>query len=164
MLKLKFISSKRRLDLPIYSLTEKKSRVKSTFIDHNRVDTVRPVPCDLTVDEFIMSGYFHKMIFEDCYEASKRDNMVVSLSGEFAKSDEIESYLRRFFVDNKLGVIIGKYTGYCSFYIEIKLNKNITFEDIGNAYISELERVNLSKEDIKSKKLTLKKKINNEGN
>lgn len=48
MLKLIFKSSKKKLDLPLYSLTEKKSRVKSTFIDENRPDTVKPRIVDLT--------------------------------------------------------------------------------------------------------------------
>lgn len=38
---LELLINKRRLDLPIYSLSEKKSREKSCFIDHNRVDTVK---------------------------------------------------------------------------------------------------------------------------
>lgn len=42
MLQLKTFTSKRKLDLPLYSLTQKKLRQKSCFIDSNRVDTVKP--------------------------------------------------------------------------------------------------------------------------
>lgn len=42
MNQLKFISFERKLDLPLYSLSEKKSRQKSCFVDSNRVDTVPP--------------------------------------------------------------------------------------------------------------------------
>lgn len=42
MFELEFISSERELDLPLYSLSEKKSRQKSCFVDSNRVDTVKP--------------------------------------------------------------------------------------------------------------------------
>lgn len=42
MLHLKFALPERELDLPLYHLSEKKSRQKSCFIDSNRVDTVKP--------------------------------------------------------------------------------------------------------------------------
>ena len=51
MLELKHVSLKRELDLTLYPLTKKKSRVKSTFIDHNRPDTVRPTQRDLISNE-----------------------------------------------------------------------------------------------------------------
>lgn len=41
MLQLKFAMPERELDLPLYHLSEKKSRQKSCFIDHNRPDTVK---------------------------------------------------------------------------------------------------------------------------
>lgn len=47
MLKLDFCLPKNELDPPLYRLTEKKSREKSTFIDENRVDTVKPFLRDL---------------------------------------------------------------------------------------------------------------------
>lgn len=53
MLKLKFTSLERELDLPLYSLSEKKSRQKSCFVDSNRVDTVKPAITDKTQDEGI---------------------------------------------------------------------------------------------------------------
>ncbi len=165
MLKLRFLLE-RELDLPIYSLTEKKSRVKSTFVDSNRVDTVQPaiINFDFDIKEFIRSGNFYEMVFEDCYKASISDNRIVSLSCDC--NDEIKYYLKNFFANNNLGVIVneGDYDYHYNFEIRIKLNENITFEDIGNAYISELERINLSNEDIKGKRLTLKKKINNDEN
>lgn len=51
MLEPKFISSERELDLPLYSLSEKKSRQKSCFVDSNRVDTVKPAITDKIQDE-----------------------------------------------------------------------------------------------------------------
>ena len=164
MLKLKFTSSIRKLDLPIYSLTEKKSRVKSTFIDHNRVDTVKPGIGMLTLEGFIKSGYFYEMVFEDCYEASKKDNKIVSLPCD--SRDDIKLYLENFFVNNNLGVIVNKgdYDYHYSFEIKIKLNKNITFEAIDNAYTLEQEKIHLSNKNVKCKKLTPKKKINNDEN
>lgn len=53
MLELKHVSLERELDLPIYPLTKEKSRVKSTFIDSNRVDTVKPTQRDLLSNEDI---------------------------------------------------------------------------------------------------------------
>lgn len=48
MLQLKFATEKRYLDLlPIYPLTEKKSRWKSCFVDDNRPDTIQPAYLDL---------------------------------------------------------------------------------------------------------------------
>ncbi len=41
MLRLEVISSERKLELPIYRLSEKKTRQKSCFIDRNRIDTVK---------------------------------------------------------------------------------------------------------------------------
>ena len=42
MFKQKVLSPERKLDLPVYSLGGEKSREpKSTFIDSNRIDTVR---------------------------------------------------------------------------------------------------------------------------
>lgn len=41
MLRLEVISSERKLDIPAYRLTEKKTRQKSCFIDSNRIDTVK---------------------------------------------------------------------------------------------------------------------------
>lgn len=46
MFQLRTFSSKRKLDLPLYSLSQKKSRQKSCFIDSNRVDTVKPAVID----------------------------------------------------------------------------------------------------------------------
>lgn len=40
MLQLEVISFERELDLPLYSLSEDKTRQKSCFIDSNRIDTV----------------------------------------------------------------------------------------------------------------------------
>lgn len=50
MLKLDFCLPKREFDLPLYSysLTEQRSREKSTFKDENRVDTVKPFIRNLT--------------------------------------------------------------------------------------------------------------------
>lgn len=160
---LKIITKERKLVFPIYDFDLiKKKKPKSTFIDSNRVDTVKIHPRDLTRKGFIESGYFYKMIFDTCYKAIISDNKVVSLSCDGSKS--IRLYLENFFKNNNLGVIVNNrdYDYYNS--IEIKLNENITFEDIGNAYISELEKINLSDEDIKGKKLILKKKISNEEN
>lgn len=164
MLKLIPISSGRILNLTMNSLSEKKDRTKSTFIDSNRIDTVKIHPGDLTKEGFIESGYFYKMIFDTCYKASISDNKIVSLSCDGSKS--IKSYLENFFENNNLGAIVNNrdYDYHYSIEIKVKLNENITFEDIGNAYISELEKINLSDEDIKGKKLILKKKINNEEN
>ncbi len=39
------------LDLPIYSLSEKKSREKSCFIDSNRIDTVKPAKSERVPEE-----------------------------------------------------------------------------------------------------------------
>ena len=50
MLQLKFAMPERELDLPLYHLSEEKSRQKSCFIDSNRVDTVRPVIIDKIPD------------------------------------------------------------------------------------------------------------------
>ena len=41
MLKLRVIPPERKMELPVYRLTEKKDRQKSCFIDSNRIDTVR---------------------------------------------------------------------------------------------------------------------------
>ena len=41
MQQIRFTDPKRRLNFPIYKLSETKSRQKSCFIDSNRVDTVR---------------------------------------------------------------------------------------------------------------------------
>lgn len=41
MLSLKFASSDRRLNFPIYSWSNKTKKQKSCFIDHDRIDTVR---------------------------------------------------------------------------------------------------------------------------
>lgn len=38
---LKVLTAERKLTLPVYRLSEKKSRLKSCFIDSNRVDTVK---------------------------------------------------------------------------------------------------------------------------
>lgn len=43
MPQLKTYSLKRKLDLPLYSLSPKRTTQKSCFIDSNRVDTVKPV-------------------------------------------------------------------------------------------------------------------------
>lgn len=51
MLQFKFGMPKRELDLPLYSLSEKKSRQKSCFVDSNRVDTVQPAIIDKIQDE-----------------------------------------------------------------------------------------------------------------
>lgn len=51
MFQLKFVSPERELDLPLYSLSEKKSRQKSCFVDSNRVDTVQPAIIDKIQDE-----------------------------------------------------------------------------------------------------------------
>lgn len=48
MFTLKYTASRQRLDLPEYKLSESKEAVKSTFIDRNRVDTVKPM---FTLDE-----------------------------------------------------------------------------------------------------------------
>lgn len=40
----------RELDLPLYSLSEKKTRQKSCFVDSNRVDTVQPAIIDKVRD------------------------------------------------------------------------------------------------------------------
>lgn len=42
MLQLEVISFERELDLPLYSLSEDKTRQKSCFIDSDRIDTVEP--------------------------------------------------------------------------------------------------------------------------
>lgn len=167
MLKPKFILSERKLDLPIYSLSEKKDRTKSTFVDSNRVDTVRPCSRFYHLKDFIQDECFYKMIFETCYEAIISDNKRILLSypRESACGDEIEEFLENFFERQNLGVIFNcDYNKYKQGIIEIKLNENVTFKDIGNAYISVLERFSLPEEDIKVKKMVLKKKINNEEN
>lgn len=41
MFQLKLISPDRKLDIPTYSLSEKKTSPKSCFIDNNRIDTVK---------------------------------------------------------------------------------------------------------------------------
>lgn len=41
MFRLKLISPERKLDIPTYSLSEKKTSLKSCFIDSNRIDTVK---------------------------------------------------------------------------------------------------------------------------
>lgn len=164
MIKLKFMIFERELNLPTYSLSEKKDRTKSTFIDSNRVDTVVRIPHFLDVKEFIQDDTFYKMIFETCHEACISDNKIVSLS--CSGSEKIKLYLERFFEKNNLGVIVDsdfKYK-FGFFEIKIKLNKYITFKDIGNAYISVLEGFHISDEDIKGKKLILRKKISNEEN
>lgn len=58
MLRLKSIP-KEELDLPLRRLTVGNDRTKSTFIDPFRIDTVRrPVPSDLSLDDFITSKFF----------------------------------------------------------------------------------------------------------
>ena len=47
MLQLRPIPSERELGLPLYDLSEQKSRQKSCFIDSNRVDTVKPTTKDM---------------------------------------------------------------------------------------------------------------------
>lgn len=174
----RFESSERReLDLPIYSLTEPKSREKSTFVDSNHVDTIllaeiahrKSRQKNLTIREFIKSEDFYEIIFNNCYNASVKDDKSLFILYYF--NNETESYLKKFFLINNLGIITNssinndRYSAsYGEYYIEIKLNENTTFKDIVNAYISELEKINLSDEDIKSKRLTLKKKINNNEN
>ena len=48
MFTLKYTANRQRLDLPEYKLSESKEAIKSTFIDRNRVDTVKPM---FTLDE-----------------------------------------------------------------------------------------------------------------
>ena len=48
MFTLKYTANRQRLDLPEYKLSESKEAIKSTFIDRNRVDTVKPM---VTLDE-----------------------------------------------------------------------------------------------------------------
>ncbi len=42
MQQFRLTASKRKLNLPLYRLSEKKSRQKSCFIDNNRIDIVKP--------------------------------------------------------------------------------------------------------------------------
>lgn len=126
MLSLKFGMPKRELDLPLRRLTERKDRTKSTFIDPNRIDTVRrPVPRDLSLDGFIKSDFFYNMIARETYEACMSKDRILLLSSDL--SDSEESFLRRFFADNNLGVIIdvdhafGK--GYSDFILFILILK-----------------------------------------
>lgn len=88
-------------------------------------------------------------------------------------SDSEASYLKRVFVDNNLGVILdvdnafGK--GYSDFYtvytnIKIKINDFISFDDISSSYIAELEKFDLSSEDLNNRKLKLKKTKENKDN
>lgn len=51
MLQLKPISLGRELDLSLRSLSQEKSRQKSSFIDRNRVDTVKPTEFDKDKDK-----------------------------------------------------------------------------------------------------------------
>ena len=48
MFTLKYTANRQRLDLPEYKLSENKEVIKSTFIDRNRVDMVKPM---VTLDE-----------------------------------------------------------------------------------------------------------------
>lgn len=48
MFTLKYTANRQRLDFPEYKLSESKEAIKSTFIDRNRVDTVKPM---FTLDE-----------------------------------------------------------------------------------------------------------------
>lgn len=164
MLNLIPILRERELDLPIYSLSEKKNRTKSTFVDSNRVDTVSIPPEFLDVGKFIQSDDFCEMIFKTWHQASTNDNKIVSLS--CSGNEEIKLYLKRFFEGNNLGVIVKSESNshFGFFEIKIKLNECITFKDIRNAYISVLERFHISDEDIRGKKLILRKKIRNEKN
>lgn len=42
MKQVRLTKSHRTLDLPKYSLSEKKNNIKSCFINHNRIDTIKP--------------------------------------------------------------------------------------------------------------------------
>ncbi len=41
MIKPKIVLSQRKLDLPVYQFPDNKPKPKSTFIDSNRIDTIR---------------------------------------------------------------------------------------------------------------------------
>lgn len=181
MLNLEVIPFERELDLSKYSLTDEENNLKGTFIDENRIDTVRLVELierrsryeKLTIEEFTGSEDFYKIIFNTCYNASVSDDKFVCLLDYF--NEEIASYLKTFFSVNNLGVVTdshvdldrrydASYATYGRYFIKIKLNENITFEDIRKVYSSELEKLNLSIEDIEKRdgnQLTKKRKNSN---
>lgn len=174
MQKLRPSTKGRRFIFPTYILSNDKNKSKGGFIDPNRIDTVLLAKLyeeksryeQLTIEKFIGSEDFYKIIFNTCYNASVSDDKTVLLSDYF--SGKIASYLKNFFSVNNLGVVINLYVdnnvhsiSYGKYSIIIKLNENITFEDIKNNYILELEKYNLSTEgigEISGNQLTLKGK------
>ena len=160
MQRLKPGSSKRKLNIPIYTISNKKHKSKGGFIDSNRIDTVKLAHLchrkyyyyNLSIEEFIESEDFYNIIYNTCYNAIISDNKVVSLSDNF--SHTIASYLQNFFFVNNLGIITSTdiYDQLHDLYnIQIKLNESITFEDIKSAYILELKKCHISIKNIENK-------------
>lgn len=157
----KLATAKRSLKLPRYSLSEKKNRTKSTFLDSNRIDIITSTmefnkKCEyfhLNVYEFICSEEFYNIIFRNCYNASLNSEKTLLLSVYY--NDKVVAHIKEFFLSNSLGIIEKSSTScrisYNKTTITIKLSNNVTFEDIRNAYALELQKYNLKIEDIENK-------------
>lgn len=100
------------------------------------------------VEEYAKSLEFYNFIFNTCYEASENNRKVYFNQ---SKSEKINSYLKYFFLQYKLSYTTLEYG---------IIKDNLTFEDIRNAYALELQKYNLTIEDIenKSNNLSLIKK------
>lgn len=107
-----------------------------------------------SIEEFVESEFFYEIVFDTCYKSCESDDRIISLSDYY--NTQIVSYLKSFFLNYKLGVII-KFSvepGIINTYnINFKLNENISFENIKESYISELKKCYAIIEDIRKRKV-----------